>query len=270
MISKSHIDHWRQYAPWSSSSMVEQDLIISKALVNMYQHQKIQNSLLFRGGTALNKLYIQPSARYSEDIDFVQIIAEPIGETIDAIRSMLDAWLGTPKRKMTARSAKLIYKYRTIDNVIAKLKVEINTTEHFYVLKPINYSFKVDSRWFNDEAIIRTYHIDELMATKIRALYQRSKGRDLFDIWHAVTHDLFELENSLNILGKYNNYNQENITRAMFEQNFFEKQQDINFRNDTTGLLPVDYNWNYDIACELVWNKVVPHMKGEAWKNNKE
>jgi predicted nucleotidyltransferase component of viral defense system len=270
MILKLYIDNWRQYAPWPSSAMVEQDLIISRALVCMYQHPKIRSSLLFRGGTALNKLYIKPPARYSEDLDFVQVNAEPIGETIDAIRSVLDTWLGIPKRKMTERSVKLTYKYQTIDNIAAKLKVEINTTEHFNVLEPVDYDFRVDSKWFSGDSVICTYHIDELMATKIRALYQRRKGRDLFDIWHVITHDLFNLEKSLGILEKYNKYNKQNITRAMFEQSFFEKQQDAGFRNDTVGLLPVDYDWSFDHACELVWNKIFPLMKGEGWKNDKK
>lgn len=270
MILKPHIDNWRQYAPWPSSGMVEQDLIISKALVNLYQHPKIRGSLLFRGGTALNKLYIRPPARYSEDIDFVQISAEPIGETIDSIRSVLDSWLGTPKRKMTERSVKLIYRYQTIDNMAAKLKVEINTTEHFCALEPIDYNFEVNSRWFSGKTSIRTYHIDELMATKIRVLYQRKKGRDLFDIWHATTNNLFEIKKSIAILEQYNNYNKQNITRAMFEQSFFEKQQDSNFKNDITGLLPTDYDWNFDRACELIWNDIAPLMHGNSWKTNQE
>ena len=32
-----------------------------------------------------------------------------------------------------------------------------------------------------------TFKIDELMGTKLRALYQRTKGRDLFDLWLALT-----------------------------------------------------------------------------------
>jgi predicted nucleotidyltransferase component of viral defense system len=40
------------------------------------------------GGTALHKLYLSPQPRYSEDIDLVQITAEPIKETIDRIRNI--------------------------------------------------------------------------------------------------------------------------------------------------------------------------------------
>ncbi len=70
--------------------MVEQDLIINRALVSLYGNKKIRDNLIFRGETALNKIYLKPSARYSEDLDFVQTRAEPIGETIDAIRIALN------------------------------------------------------------------------------------------------------------------------------------------------------------------------------------
>lgn len=109
MIPESYIESWRTHTPWQTLAMVEQDLVISRALISLYNHPKIQDSLIFRGGTALNKLFIAPPARYSEDIDFVQKRAEPIGETLNAIRNVLDPWLGDPKRKLTERSAKLVY-----------------------------------------------------------------------------------------------------------------------------------------------------------------
>jgi len=45
--------------------------------------------------------------------------------------------------------------------------------------------FKVDSDWFSARCEITTYDINELLATKLRALYQRKKGRDLFDLFYA-------------------------------------------------------------------------------------
>lgn len=71
--------------------------MISRALVEIFSHPHLRSSLAFRGGTALYKLHIKPLARYSEDIDLVQIIAEPIGKTLDVLRSVLDPWLGRPQ-----------------------------------------------------------------------------------------------------------------------------------------------------------------------------
>lgn len=58
--------------------MVEQDLIISRALVAIFSDDFLASQLAFRGGTALHKLYLSPQPRYSEDIDLVQITAGPI------------------------------------------------------------------------------------------------------------------------------------------------------------------------------------------------
>ena len=92
MIRKYLVDEWRQTAPWANDSQVEQDLIISRALIDLFSDPLIQSSMVFRGGTALNKLVFKPSARFSEDIDLVQIQAAPIGPVINAIRKALN-WI---------------------------------------------------------------------------------------------------------------------------------------------------------------------------------
>lgn len=127
MIPNYCLAEWRQEAPWVEDYQVEQDLIISRALIDLYKNPKIRSSLAFRGGTALNKLYVKPAARYSEDIDLVQISSAPIGETINEIRSAL-GWMGEPIRRITERSVKLFYRYTVQDNSSRKLKIEINTT----------------------------------------------------------------------------------------------------------------------------------------------
>jgi predicted nucleotidyltransferase component of viral defense system len=80
MIPESFVESWgERIAPWQTLAMVEQDLVISRALVDLFNNDIVKNNLVFRGGTALNKLYLKPPARYSEDIDFVQTRAESIG-----------------------------------------------------------------------------------------------------------------------------------------------------------------------------------------------
>ena len=121
MIPREFILGWRQHAQWKNLVQVEQDLIISRALVDLYNEPHVREALVFRGGTALNKLFLKPPTRYSEDLDFVQKNTDPIGQTIDAIRDCLKPWLGDPKWKITQRSAKLIYKYEAVNKLPAKL-----------------------------------------------------------------------------------------------------------------------------------------------------
>lgn len=67
MIPRDYITEWRAHAPWVQDIQVEQDLVISRALVAIFSYPLLREALAFRGGTALYKLHLKPAARYSED-----------------------------------------------------------------------------------------------------------------------------------------------------------------------------------------------------------
>ena len=154
MIPFDFITEWRQHAPWVQDAQVEQDLIIARALVEMFNQDDVANALAFRGGTALYKLHLQPAVRYSEDIDLVQVAAGPIGVTLDAIRGILDPWLGDPKRAFKEGSTTLVYRAQSegMPPLPLRLKIEINTREHFNVFGLEKHNFNVQSRWFSGGA----------------------------------------------------------------------------------------------------------------------
>jgi predicted nucleotidyltransferase component of viral defense system len=260
MIPQSFVEQWRSNAPWQTLAMIEQDLVISRALVDLYNQSKIKTSLAFRGGTALNKLYIQPPARYSEDIDLVQIKPEPIGSILNAVRVALDGWLGEPQRKLTERSVKLVYRYVALDNTPAKLKIEINTTEHFHVqpLKMVDYS--INSEWFQGKTKILTYQLNELMGTKLRALYERRKGRDLFDLWLVLSQQIIDVKEVITIFNHHCQRNRQPITRTMFEQNLLFKQQHRDFLSDILILLNTEAKWQFEEAVNLVQQKIISQL----------
>lgn len=260
MIPNIFIQNWSNHVKWQTPTQIEQDLIISRALVDLYNDPHIKDALVFRGGTALNKLFINPPSRYSEDIDFVQKNADPIGQTINAIREVLKPWLGDPKWKITQRSAKLIYKYESINKSASKLKIEINTTEHFQVLPLKKVPFSMDSDWFKGTADIITYEMDELMATKLRALYQRRKGRDLFDVWYVANRKLINLNRVFDIFAKYCTYNDVKITGEEFLKNLELKKDHRDFHVDMSLLLPSKLHWNFDEAYQFVVDNVISRL----------
>lgn len=260
MIPNIFIENWSKTVKWQTLAQIEQDLIISRALIDLYNDPHIKNALVFRGGTALNKLFISPPSRYSEDIDFVQKNADPIGQTINAIRSVLKPWLGDPKWKITQRGVKLVYKYEVIDKSSAKLKVEINTTEHFQALPLRTEKFNMESEWFSGKADIVTYEIDELMATKLRALYQRRKGRDLFDLWYVVSNDLVDLEKVFEIFDKYCDYNKVKIFGKEFIRNLEQKKDHRDFKGDMKILLPSKLGWNFEESYQFVIDNVISRL----------
>ncbi len=189
MIPQAYIEEWSRHTPWPSPAMVEQDLIISRALVAMFTEQTVTDALAFRGGTALHKLHLDTAARYSEDMDFVQTAAGPIGPILDAIRGTLDPILGAPQRKFGRGLVTIIYRMESEGPpaVSMRLKVEINSREHFAILGIVRKRFAVESSWFRGACEIPTFRIEEMLGSKLRALYQRRKGRDLFDLWVGLT-----------------------------------------------------------------------------------
>lgn len=268
MIPELMVQEWQhQQAPWSAPIMIEQDLIISRALVELYQKPLIRKTLIFRGGTALNKIYFNPPARYSEDLDFVQITSSPIGAVIDEIRHALDHWLGKPKRKLTERSVKLTYRYLSNDNLPGKLKLEINTTEHFHIFDLVEKNFNIDSSWFSGKSIITTYHIDELMGTKLRALHQRKKGRDLFDLWYVMHNKLINTGRTIDVFHQHYKRANESISRANFEKNLFEKKKDQGFRSDITALIHPRLKYDFNTAYQNVQSDLISKLPGEPWHN---
>jgi predicted nucleotidyltransferase component of viral defense system len=270
MIPKDYISAWRSEAPWLTDAQVEQDLVLSRSVVELYRIPELQNRLAFRGGTALNKLYFSSPSRYSEDIDLVQIKSEPIGETLDKVRSVLDPWLGTPRRQSKRGRINLVYRFESEDSPPFKLrlKIEINSREHFSELGLIPIPFKIANPWFNGAVEVKTYQLDELLGTKLRALYQRKKGRDLFDLWYALDHDLVNPPKLIDCFQRYMAEGGHLVTRALFEENLAAKRTMPDFKKDVELLLRPDLTWDFDIAMDIVLDRLIATLPGDPWKGD--
>ncbi|WP_193188973.1 nucleotidyl transferase AbiEii/AbiGii toxin family protein [Nisaea sediminum] len=269
MIPRDYITEWRSEAPWVQDAQVEQDLVISRALVEIFSHPHLKEALAFRGGTALYKLFLKPAARYSEDIDLVQVTAGPIGETMDALREVLDPWLGEPRRKQGEGRVTLTYRFESEDRppLPLRLKVEINSREHFAHFGFIEVPFSTKSRWFEGEASIKTYSLNELLGTKIRALYQRRKGRDLFDLAIALQQPDAEPAQMVEAFQAYMASDGGQISRAQFEQNLITKLSNAAFSTDIGPLLSQQADeWNIAAGAELVMREVIALLPGEPWQ----
>lgn len=147
-----------------------------------------------------------------------------------------------------------------------RLKVEINSREHFTELGHTRVPVRVDNGWFTGEAEVTSYVLDELLATKLRALYQRKKGRDLFDLWFALEQDAVDIETLLRCFTRYMTEGGHAVTRAQFEANLHEKASDHDFRADIEPLLRSGIDWNLDDALELVRERIIEELPGEPWR----
>ncbi len=271
MIPRDYITEWRSQAPWVENFQVEQDLVICRALVSIFNHPILAESLAFRGGTALYKLHLKPPARYSEDIDLVQVNAEPAGAVMDALREVLDSWLGKPQWKQTDGRVTCVYRFDSEDSppLRMRLKIEINSREHFSVYGIVHEPFAISSRWFRGVCTVSTYSLNELIGTKLRALYQRKKGRDLFDLAVALQHGALDPNRVVEAFSRYMKHGSHSVTRAQFEQNLTAKSIDPQFSADIGPLLSADYKWDIDSAISAVKNQLIELLPGEPWKGDR-
>jgi len=182
-----------------------------------------------------------------------------IGPTIDAIRETLDDLLGTPKRKQSGDSVVLIYRVESeIPPIVPmRLKVEINTREHFSVLGFREHPFYINSRWYKGGCKLRTFDLDELLGTKLRALYQRRKGRDLFDLWLGLTAGNANPEKVVQVFRKYIEHEDLRITRREFQENLLKKIKMKAFLADTDSLLKPDILYEAQEAYHFVEDNVI-------------
>ena len=268
MIPFDFITEWRSRVPWTRDTQVEQDLIITRAVVEMFNQEEISRTLAFRGGTALYKLHLSPPARYSEDIDLVQVIAGPIGKALDVLRGTLDPWLGAPRRTLKEGRVTLIYRIASEGPppLPMRVKVEINSREHFSVLPLEERVLEVSSRWFSGSASVRTYALDELLGTKLRALFQRKKGRDLFDLYQASRTATVVPARVVDCFARYLEHEGARVSRAEMEMNLHEKLSDRTFVTDIEPLLAPGIEWNYKAAIEYLRRELVSRIPGEPWK----
>jgi len=270
VIPRDFITEWRNAAPWPLDEQVEQDLVISRAVVQIFRVDDIRRRLAWRGGTALHKLYLRPAPRYSEDIDLVQVGAEPIGATLDTLRGVLDPWLGEPRRVFKEGRVNLVYRFSSEGPppVRLRLKIEINTREHFSEHGHVTVPFSVTSRWFSGQADVTTFTLDELLGTKLRALYQRKKGRDLFDLWQAVGQGEASPDRVIGCFQRYMDEGGHSASRAQFEENLAAKRTDTRFVSDIEPLLPSSAAWDVDAAMDLVLAEFVSRIPGDPWQGS--
>jgi len=268
LIPRAHITAWRARAPWPSNEQIEQDLVLCRALVSMFQQPAVAERVAFRGGTALHKLFFSAPGRYSEDIDLVQRDPGPIGELIGAIRSSLDPWLGGPRWKQGQGRFALVYRFKTTFEPVSemRLKIEVNTREHFSVLGVGRRFFIVENPWFHGSTELPVYELDELLGTKMRALYRGKKGRDLFDLWLASERAAVDANRVVECFRRYLEHDGQSVSRAEFEANLFAKLADPRFGRDVEPLVAPSTRWNTAAAAKYVLGELASRLPGEPWK----
>lgn len=278
MIPETNITAWSITAPWAEPRQIEQDLIISRALVEIFNHDLLSTELRFRGGTALNKVIFPEPLRYSEDIDLVRTTAGPIGPLLDAMREILEPWLGQANYAASPVAPKLRFRVPAEDDPDAqlRLKVEINIAEIEAFDPPISIPYTVENPWFTGKTTIASFSPEELLATKLRALLQRDKGRDLFDLDHALDAlPELNLDRVIELFVRYLDEQGQAISRAEAEQRMLAKFARPDLLGDIRALLTPDRADSLDAAAGRavflrVFTNMIALIPGDRWARTDE
>jgi predicted nucleotidyltransferase component of viral defense system len=110
------------------------------------------------------------------------------------------------------------------------------------------------------------YHLDEFLGTKLRALYQRKKGRDLYDLWLALGTAKPNPDRVVVCFQRYIDHDGAAVTRAQFEANLAAKLASAAFLEDLHPLLPAEFEYDPAKAAEAVRDAFIAKLPGEPWK----
>ena len=258
MIPYSIITAWGVLHPWPTREQIEQDMLLSKAICDIFNNKALADELVFRGGTALNKLVLREPYRYSEDLDFVRTNPGGIGEIMKELTE-LGKVSGYKVKTRMGQYPKVYWLAKAQTGIDLRIKIEINTYERSSALPIITIKHAVQSEWYSSEADIPVIQFEEIAATKLRALFQRSKGRDLFDLWLLTTE--VEVDTSL-VCDVFSAYRPHGYTGQKAIENLESKLKNAGFRSDIYNLISEKMNiYNPDNAAEVIINAYLANIR---------
>ena len=257
MIPADFITEWQARVPWPERYQVEQDLILSRLMIEIASDELLAGEFVMRGGTCLHKLHLPSPQRYSEDLDYVRRTTGPIGPYLDALRAITKSTgLDVSRVERGGQMVQMILDVQATDYprpIRIKIEANIAETEPFRPITEIEHA--VSSRWWSGARTVPTFALNEMMATKLRALYQRRKGRDLFDLWLVLTtQDVTPAE----IVDGLRHYMRNAVfTYPQLRLNLLDKLADIAFRTDLDGLLlRLPDGYDIDDAADAVMERL--------------
>ena len=260
--------------PWPLQSQVEQDLLLCLAMAALFNDEFLRSQIAMRGGTLLHKVHLAPAARYSEDIDLVVHGNRPEAHIAKAIKRVLKDVLGRPTGSIwdtiqlairnavkPSRVLRLTYSVPAVSQPGATLDivVEVNVTERKPHRDIVQIPFEFAYRDATIKSALNGYDLHEMLGTKMRALFQRKRGRDLFDLYWALTLAAPPVDPAI-IIDSFRHYLEQEggrAARAEFIGILDSHLADRGFCSDMLPLLRVGLDYDPQKAGTLVRAKLL-------------
>lgn len=192
-----------------TATNVEKVIRLCIILDDLNHHPDFIGKLLLKGGTAINLIAFDTLPRLSVDLDldFANNLSKEDTESArEEINSALSEYSDDMGYRMSDRSSFVLdsksLSYTTTTGSIDKIKLDINYHSRCHVYPAVysdtSFPFGIDNRH------IRVAHLNiiELFAGKIKALYERCKPRDIFDIFTLVQSGLLTRKEERDALRK--------------------------------------------------------------------
>jgi predicted nucleotidyltransferase component of viral defense system len=264
--------------PWPTQHQVEQDLLLSRAMVALFSDTFLKEQIAMRGGTVLHKVHLAPPSRYSEDIDLVAIGERPEEHLRAAIKRVLRPVLGEHKRwgwesvKLAVRNLakpsrvlRVIYEVPSVmeQRRVLTVVVEANVTERRPYNPVARLPFEVGFRGETHSAHVTSFDINEMLGTKLRALFQRRRGRDLFDLFWALSVPSPMPVDASQVIDAFQHYMDmegSKVPRQGFLDQLDAHLSDRGFCSDMEPLLRADLVYDPQAAGVLVRNELLMRL----------
>ncbi len=274
-ITRRDIVAHQSTVPWPNARQVEQDLLLCRAMTAIFKDEFLKTQVAMRGGTLLHKVHLAPASRYSEDIDLVVIGDRPKEHIEKAINRVLAHTLGSPKKSIwrfvklavrnIVRPSEILQQTYSVPSLTdpqgapLEIVVEANVSERTphrpIVQLPFSYPFRGESV----SVRITGYDIHEMLGTKMRAMFQRRRGRDLFDLYWALQYSQIAIVPS-EIIDSFLHYMAQentNAERAELIELLRGHLRDSGFLNDMRPLLRTGLHYDPLEAGEYVISRLL-------------
>lgn len=262
-------DHAKQ-GPWPNLRQVEQDLLLCLAMNALFSDKFLREQVAMRGGTLLHKVHLDPASRYSEDIDLVVFGDRPEDHIDKAIKRVLTPVLGRPIVhpaafvKLAIRNAvkpskimRHTYRIKSVadpNGLPLIIEVETNVSERtpYLGIQQLPFTFLFQGQ--TQTATINGFDIHEMLGTKMRALFQRKRGRDLFDLYWALAaaNGAVAPNQIIQAFLHYMKQEGSSAEREEFEKALAERLNDQGFLKDMGPLLRIGVTYDPIAAGALV------------------
>jgi predicted nucleotidyltransferase component of viral defense system len=256
-LTQTSIRTWADENGIPSLIMAEQDLRLLYALRAIYSDPYLSSRLGLKGGTALNKLYFPELGRLSLDLDFNALGTKegvfsdrwPVVDRITAHLTRQDSNY-VIKTNYSYEQTTIRARYLpTLGTRSQSIKLEISFVERFPILAPVVKSLEIPA--LGEPLSIQSYALEELVATKIRALHDRMKGRDIYDLDQAATLPLDETVVRKMVLYYFYRARQVFDYKSLLA-NVQKKLSRPRFVNDLQGFLRADATFQFRQVVDRV------------------